>query len=221
MRFPNAYKGIRRLFAAEIFQLINTVILLFFGIMTTLLADTPSTTISMFLGMLLLATLFSTFIIPVFAIIIELSGLKKAGKDEEMFKRAHFVAVFQVLTILAAGLLSFTGLDGTTIADATGSVSWVVRAFTVWFVCNGIDSLMRKSGKTALVKRGRFVRILMIAAITISFWSDLLPSFFKDGSLNGFDDFISVASSALRLVAEIMYLNHLRKVKNDLKNETE
>ncbi len=221
MRFPNAFKGLRRLYVAEILQLIDTAVLLLFHAITALISDTSSREVSLFIGFLLLAALATTFVIPFFAILIQLSGLKKAGKDEEMFRRAHYVAIFQLLTILAGGLLSFTGLDESMIADATGSVSWVIRAYTIWYVCAGIESLMRQCGEISLARHRKIVAIVTSVAITLCFWSDLVPAFFRGQDMNGFDTFTKLGSSLFLVIAEVMYLSYIRKAKLVLKNETE
>ena len=116
MTFPNGYQGVKKLFTAEILQLICAGCLILTGIAFLIGAGAAAAgsgsgalTLDVF-GMIFLI---ATIVLPLIAYIISLVGLHQAAKDDENFRIAFIFAIIGlVLTVVAGIVNAITGNQG-------------------------------------------------------------------------------------------------------------
>ena len=116
MQFPNAYKGIRRIFTAEILTMISGIILLLVltvgsGVLDEFTAGDMTTVSGPVLAVASISGLASIFALVAF--FMNIAGISDASKDEESFRRALIWLVIGIGASLVGSLeiiASFAGI---------------------------------------------------------------------------------------------------------------
>ena len=103
MKFPNAFSGVRKIFSAEIVELIGLLLLAAASIPAVILQSNENVS----LGVAVVALVFgiASAVLLVIGAILNIVGLVKAGKDEANFKTAlSYVVISAVLAVASVVL---------------------------------------------------------------------------------------------------------------------
>ena len=174
MRFPNAYKGVKKLFIAEILAVIAALLTVVAAILAA--AGINNEPLVLAAGGMIIAT----GIIFVIVFIIQLVGLHQGGKDEPQIKVAFFLTIFSVILSLVASIL--TAIRGnavlTDIAKYINIAVDVATVIALLYTLLGIATLAKKLGDDKMAKFGRrlawVVCILFVVAIVMNLFSGII-----------------------------------------------
>ena len=206
MRFPNAYSGVKKLFTAEILELIAAVLLVIMliavgaGSTGEISADASTAAVGVAGGLAIIAA-----ILAIVAVVLNLVGLNQASHDEQKSFRTAFF--FALIELVASALSNFLG-DKTDIFDLVVKICTIgVFVYTV----GGISNLAKQYGNNKMVSLGNKILILEVILVALTAILEHLP---KGNAANT----AAAISSILTIVVYVIYLVYLSKAKKMLAN---
>lgn len=154
MRFPNAFSGVKKIFAAEILQIIGVVAMGLAVAFLVLLsesvnADNAVTGVGNFAFMSIFAI--GGAVVLIVAAILKIVGLVKAGKDEKSFKYALYLIIVGVIASVVA---SFFQSSNTFLYNIFDTVFKVADLLSTILIIQGIMTLAANLGDDVMVEKG-------------------------------------------------------------------
>ncbi|WP_405343500.1 hypothetical protein [Ruminococcus sp.] len=218
MSFPNAAKGIKRIYTAEILKLIGYICLILAAIVGVVALAAPgdeasgaAETLSLggFIGAIVLVVAFAILMITAF--IMNLIGYIKARNDNENFKTA---LVFLIVGIVFTGISVFVINNG--LSSILYSLSTLSETLSTIFVIAGVMQIARQLGREDISKKGTTVLKLIITTEVISFILSFISTFLRGGTTEIVSTVLLLASLLVTFIKYIMYLSFLSKSKKML-----
>lgn len=218
MSFPNAAKGIKRIYTAEILKLIGYICLILAAIVGVVALAAPgdeasgdAETLSMggFIGAVVLVVAFAILMITAF--IMNLIGYINARNDNENFKTA---LVFLIVGIVFTGISLFVINNG--LSSILYSLSTLSETLSTIFVIAGVMQIARQLGREDISKKGTTVLKLIITTEVISFILSFISTFLRGGTTEIVSTVLLLASLLVTFIKYIMYLSFLSKSKKML-----
>nr|AHF26026.1 hypothetical protein [uncultured bacterium Contigcl_1738] len=210
MKFPNAYKGIGKIYLAEILQLIGAILLAigiavgFFGMKSegqVEAAVTSSLALGAFLSML------PGMILPMISLILSIIGLNEASKDEPTQLRTAFISSIAALALaIIAGVIQSVNGDSNLLSSFFELLSTLASLFVTIFTVGGISKLMTRIGRNDLVNRGNQILWLLVGAQVLEQIARMLPQ----GTFALVLSFAGLMFSVVMYFLYIGFLNHSR-----------
>ena len=221
MTYPNGYHGVKKIFTAEILDLIATICLIVGAIMALVLvasvsAESAGGAIAGGLG----TTVFmiAAIVLVIIAYIFKLIGIKRAGRDEERFNTAFIFAIFALILTVVGNVI--TTMTGTTTIwdDLVKTIATLFELFVTLYIVNGIQALAQKLNHDELVAKGQTYFILFIILYILRLIANVLPVFFgvSPAALT-ISGIMVLVAAVLSLIVYIVYLSLLSKAKKMLK----
>jgi len=213
MKFQNAYKGIGKIYLAEVLELIGAILLGigvaagFFGMRTegqVEAAVTSSLALGAFLAFL------PGIILPIVSLILSILGLSEASKDEPTQLRTAFISCIGALAFSAiAGVIQSVNGASNLMSSVFELLATLAALFITIFTIGGISKLMTRIGRNDLVNRGNQILWLLVAAQLAEQVARMLPQ----GTLASI---LELAAIIFSTVMCVMYLGFLRNSRNAL-----
>lgn len=204
MQYPSAYRGVKKLFIAEIISIVGAVLALTASVIAMALvnanADNPALLAS---GGVLIASSF----VMVVAFVLQMIGLLQAGKDEPNFRSGFFVAIFGIVVSVVSAILASLNVSAVacSILDSLSSVASVV---VVIFTLSGVANLASALNNQPMFEKGKrlinWVTILFVVSIVLG----LFPSFFSAPN-EGIKIMLGVMGIVAAIVELVIYINIL------------
>ena len=218
MKFPNAAKGVKKIFNAEIISLIAALVG-GAGLVMSLIGASKETNESV--GTTLLAVSGILLIISGIALlvagIINIVGYIQAAKDEEGIKRAVLCTVFSCAFAFAAAFFeNQTGFLGD-LGTVLSTISTVLNMLVALFMIGGLMNLSAKCNRPDMVKRGHSILTTIVVSYIITLALSLLISFgaytssFGAGVINWLSG-LSALFTVFIYVLELIYLAKAKKM---------
>ena len=190
--YLNAYKGVRRIYYAEIVNIISAFLI----VITAILGLVSQTDTVLFVsGIIALIAI----ILLIFAFVMQMLGLEQAGKDQEAFKIAFWVVVTGIVLGIVASILQ--AMDNEAIellGDVASALTSLISILVVMFIITGISALV---SDPYFASKGKSICITMAIVYAITFTLNILSSLCTNE-----DDTIRIVFGALGLVAAIVDL---------------
>lgn len=211
MKFPNAYKGVGRLFLSEIFSII-AIICVIFGTVIPVAAvinnpETVELSGSLVGGGLIVIV---AWVMLLISFILQIMGISAASQDEPTFKSAMIAVIVAIVVSLVAGFFSKNEL----ISSLLDVVKRGLELCITWYCIEGIKSLAEKCANNDMVERGDTILKLYFGALIISVALNVVTSFM---TLNVLLEFvITIAAAILLVVAYLLYVIYLSQAKKML-----
>lgn len=218
MRFPNAAKGMKKIFRAQILDLIGTILMVVAaGLIVVAIAAGSAggeagdvvlggTT----LGAVILFAAFS--VLSIIAFIMNLVGIINASHDESNFKSALFFLVFSIIAAVIAGIFYNNG----TVYGLMYSLSNLLKLFVTIFIISGGVKLADQMNRGDVSATGSNVLKLIIVIAVLGLVSSLIASITYGKVSTVVVGVLMIVAFVLAIVQYFMYLVFLNKVKNML-----
>lgn len=215
MKFPNAAKGISKIFTSEILALIAAIAT---GVATILAvvmyasAKTNSTAGAAASGIGTLVLVLGASVLLVIALILKIVGVVQTSKDEDSFKMIIYLTIFTLIVAVVAAIFSrVTFLNN--IANAVSSIGSFV---TTLLIILGIGNLGVQVGNDEVIDKcsSQFKLILGIGIVALlaRFFCIFLPTVPAQGIVIA----LAVVALVLNIIQYILYLSLLSKAKKML-----
>ena len=215
MKFPNAAKGISKIFTSEILALIAAIAT---GVATILAAvmyasaKTNSTAGAAASGIGTLVLVLGASVLLVIALILKIVGVVQTSRDEDSFKMIIYLTIFTLIVAVVAAIFSrVTFLNN--IANAVSAIGGFV---TTLLIILGIGNLGVQVGNDEVIDKcsSQFKLILGIGIVALlaRFFCIFLPTVPAQGIVIA----LAVVALVLSVIQYILYLSLLSKAKKML-----
>ena len=215
MQFPNAAKGVKRIFTAEILKLIAAIVTVI-GIVMTIVtvaaanANSQGGTIAAGVGTVLLIAAAS--ILALIGGIMALVGIINASKDEGAFKTALILIIISLIAAVVGGIF----YRNATVQSICQIVQNLMSIFVTVFVIRGITNLAVKIGNDEVAKQGKSLLTIIVVFYALSLIANILVLVFGGMFASVLGGVLAVVALVLNIIAYIVYLSLLNKGKNML-----
>ena len=216
MRYPNAAKGIKKIYLAEILSILAAVLAIVLVIIAaankvdvnmtgeeatqalqSANAGAPFVILGAFMIVLMIVSFFMNFI-----------GISNASKDEEGFRRALWVLVASIVFSVVGGLLENTNPK---IASWLNVPAKLFELVVMIYVLEGIANLANNLGKRDIAGMSVQCKTWLMSALVLSAAAEFFVALGTTGS--AFNTASGVAAALLQIVAYVVYLRVLNKAR--------
>lgn len=222
MRFPNAATGVKRIFTAQILQLIGTIcmvigcIILISGGVTAVLSKGSDSGLVAALSQAAGASIFlvAYSILAIIAFIMQLVGIINAKKDEDSFKSALICTIIGIIAPIVGGLFVRVSPVVSSLCISFGNL---MGLFVTIFIISGIIKLADQLNRGDVSTKGSNILKIIIVIAAISLILSIVSSFMLTNTAILVTAMILLAiSMILSLVQYIMFLTLLSQGKKML-----
>jgi hypothetical protein len=215
MKFPNAAKGISKIFTSEILALIATIAT---GVATILAAvmyasaKTNSTAGAAASGIGMLVLGLGASVLLVIALILQIVGVVQTSRDEDSFKMIIYLTIFTLIVAVVAAIFSRVAF----LYNIANAVSAIGGFVTTLLIILGIGNLGVQVGNDEVIDKcsSQFKLILGIGIVALlaRFFCIFLPTVPAQGIVIA----LAVVALVLSVIQYILYLSLLSKAKKML-----
>lgn len=224
MRFPNGFKGVSKVFAAEILGLVANVIAAIIGGLGIASVAALSTADGAEAGLaglgvsLILTGVMS--VILIIALILRLVGLSQAGKDEPAFRSAFIVSIFVLILVVVTGILSATVGQNSIIDEVVEIVQRICNIVVIFLVIGGVQNFAVRLSNEKMLNRGSSVAWLIAIPYILAAIASILVLIFKNNeAMQTVAAIMALVSGILSIIGSIAYVVYLGQAKKMLKEE--
>ena len=213
MKFPNAEKGIGKIFIAEILALIGTICVAAAAIFATLAIGTTSGT------MLILAGAFAIIMVIVMLIsyIINIVGIAQASKDEDGFKTALYLTIFGIISTVVTGILSGVFPDSNFVSGIKDILPDIINLFIMICIVLGIRSMAAQLNDSAMERKGDNIIKVLFSVEVIILVARVIALIIRNNIGATIAVIVLCIAGVLNIVLYVLYLAYLSKAKKMLK----
>ena len=216
MRFPNAFRGIKKIWLAELLMLLAAVV----GIIMVIVMATNGTMVgediiineSVKTPIAILGIV--TAVIALVAFILNLVGLINANNDDPAFRIALLVTILGIV----ASAISAIWSNNETLNKWMDTALTICSLFASYYVLTGIANLAEKMSDAATKALALKSRTLVEGSFCATALFKLIISIFKIQNGSTISTILAVVALLLELVSYILYLRALSKGKKMLAN---
>ena len=214
MRFPNAFRGVKKIWLAELLMLLAAVV----GIIMVIVMATNGTMVgediiineSVKTPIAILGIV--TAVIALVAFILNLVGLINANNDDPAFRIALLVTILGIV----ASAISAIWSNNETLNKWMDTALTICSLFASYFVLTGIANLAEKMSDAATKALALKSRTLVEGSFCATALFKLIISIFKIQEGSTISTILAVIALLLELVSYILYLRALNKGKQML-----
>ena len=215
MKFPNAAKGISKIFTSEILALIAAIATGVASILAAVMyasAKTNSTAGAAASGIGTLVLVLGASVLLVIALILKIVGVVQTSKDEDSFKMIIYLTIFTLIVAVIAAIFSRV----TFLNNIANAVSAIGSFVTTLLIILGIGNLGVQVGNDEVIEKcsSQFKLILGIGIVALlaRFFCIFLPTVPAQGIVIA----LAVVALVLNIIQYILYLSLLSKAKKML-----
>ncbi len=215
MKFPNAAKGISKIFTSEILALIAAIATGVASILAAVMyasAKTNSTAGAAASGIGTLVLVLGASVLLVIALILKIVGVVQTSRDEDSFKMIIYLTIFTLIVAVVAAIFSRV----TFLNNIANAVSAIGSFVTTLLIILGIGNLGVQVGNDEVIDKcsSQFKLILGIGIVALlaRFFCIFLPTVPAQGIVIA----LAVVALVLNIIQYILYLSLLSKAKKML-----
>ena len=214
--YKNAFEGIKKIHKGEILSMIATVLSVVGGILGISGLQAGEGTSSgdsllVIAGILVIVGA----VLAIIAIVLNISGVSRASKDEAAFKNALIVLGVG----FAANLLITIFSKNQTISSIGKTITTLAELLASYFVCTGIINLADRIGNKNVSDRGKKIRTLLMGIWLVSAVLNALTSIFQGNqTMEGIIVAVAVVGGIVSIVAYFLYIGLLGRAKKMLES---
>ena len=197
MKFPSAYKGVKKLFICELVAVVAALL----GVVAAILAaiGLKNSAVVATAGAMALSSVIALIVV----FILQLIGLHQGGKDETLIQYAFCVTILGVvLAVVSSILANFNGRGIELARTFVDSATKVAQLLGAYYVLMGIANLARKLKDSRMEKQGRALANWVIIFFVISILFNILSTVLLPHS----PEWLKVTLGALVIVAAVVEL---------------
>lgn len=222
MTFPNAARGIKKLFIGELLALIGAVLSALSVIFAKPvvsgddIVDIGATGARLGIVGTLLGI---AGIVLIVAFILQLIGIANAAKDEEAFKAALYTILFGIIVSIVGAILTYLFPNSTIISNIGTIASNLIEILTTFLVIGGIGVLGQKIGDQGLQEKAGKLLGVILTVIVLRFIANFVIVFFKENFAEVIVTVVGIMILLLSIIQYALYLSLLSKAKNSLESK--
>lgn len=210
MKFPNALKGVKKIFAAEVLGILAAVCLLLTGVFAVLVSAVPVLTVPMIVFGVAAAALM------LIGYILNITGIVQASKDEYSFKTALFATIFGIVFSLLSGFLANAFSGNEYILRIIGAIPDIINLCVMIFIIMGIRGLARQLHDSVMDGKGQNIMNILFLLELIVFVARAVTAMIQADWTNSLVLVTVIFAGVLNVVVYVLYLIYLAKAKKML-----
>jgi len=220
MTFQNAYHGVKKIFTAELLKLIGGACALIAAILLAVTtgaaaAGSEDAVVASGLGSIVLIA--AAVVLPIIGFIMNLVGLRQAGKDEEYFQTAFIISIFTLIIRFVSGIFTMMNVGGGAADNIATSISRIGEIAVFILVVYGITNLADRLHKSEILGTASTLIIFYVIAYGLAIVLDIVVLFFgNSGNMVKIEGIMGIVSAVCSIAAYIIYLVYLGKAKKML-----
>ncbi len=216
MLYQNAYSGIKKIFSAEVIQLLGIILFSVASVMAALITlnmGGGNVEASAGLALFMLLFMITAAVLVIIGAILSIVGLVKAGNDEPCFK----TALIFVIVSAAFSAVSVCFSNNGNVHSICETISKISDLLVTYYVIQGVISLADKLGDKAVSQKG-YTLIKVIVAIYAVGIATLLcyGLILANTTFVALSAVLLIVSIVLSVISYILYLSLLAKAKKML-----
>lgn len=216
MKFEKAYKGVSRIYTAQILELLSGIFAILVAILAVVavvgaIAGSAGAAIGSGIGagaLVILALIFG-----IIAFFLTISGINSAGADEPIFKSALLWLIIGIIAKIVQGVL-------TAYPVGKGIVSIVVSVASIletYYIVMGITSLADKLGNSEISAKGNSLLKMIIGTYVVAIILNIIAMICgMNSALTVVVGVLGIIVAIVSIVAYILFLVLLSKAKKML-----
>ncbi len=211
MKYPNALKGIKRIFLSELLSLfaaLTAIPVLFLTNneenITEKEIDTTMVIIIILAAVLLLMRLIGY--------ILNIIGIHKAAKDESVFGIALLFVILGIGSNIAADIF----VNNKSVSAFLSGVHEISDILVTYYIIKGICSLSERLKNKKMVRRGKLLFGTYIILVVLIVAMNLVSRFFGNSVGDTIEGILAAATGVLTIIQYIIYLGYLLKARKML-----
>lgn len=215
MRFPNAARGIPKIFTAEILQLISLITGVVSLVLSVVFAGSVQNDSAVAVGASgigVLVFMAATAVLSIIYLIFMIIGTVQCAKDEPSFKMIIYLIIANIVISVIAAIFS----NNIFLASLATTFSDVVSFICSLLIILGVGSMAAQLGNEAVMdKCGRIFKLILgigILSLLARFFMLFWGSIFAQALVFSF----AVVSAVLGIVQYVLYLSMLSQAKKML-----
>lgn len=213
MTYPNAADGVKKMFKAQLIEILGTVFLALVAIFTIMLSSSEkagaANDADSFLAVMMIVSIVAFSGLMIVAAVMHLIGLVRAGRDERAFRTALF-AVFINLIFIVTGMI-FSGLKNGTVSSLMNLFSTIMDMIAFIFVIQGIRNLAIELGNDKLDRMGDNIFKIILAVLVLEFIANIIVLIFGGHTSGIVAGVVYLIAAILSFVQYIIYLIFLAR----------
>ena len=226
MRFPNAAKGVKRIFSAEILNLLAKIFLAVAVVIVVIGyagavgtagnagIENSEAALDVMGGSILIAAIFALawVVLGIIGFIMNIVGIVNASHDEPNFKSALLFLIVGIVTSILAGIFYNNG----TVSSLLYSLSNLLNLFVYIFVIAGVVKLADQMNRGDVSAKGTNVLKLIIVINILALIASLISTFMGGMVASVTAGVLLLVGIVLSIIQYFMYLSFLSKAKKML-----
>lgn len=211
--FPNAAKGVKKIFAAEIIEIIAAVlsiIAIIIGLAGVAAGAGGSEEGALVgvgsAGVIILISL----ILLIVAFILSLVGIVNASKDEPAFKIALYGVIASIVISLVRSIFS----SAATLVSICDILLKVAQIAVTVFIIQGIINLATKLNNEKVAGKGKTLLYIIVCVYVLSALTTIVSAIFGAGSVAA--NILGIVSEVLEIVQGVVFIILLAQAKKML-----
>lgn len=215
MKFPNAAKGVKKLFTAQVLSLIAsiaTIIGIILLIVTGVAAKANSEGGTAAAGIGTIVLMAAAAVLVLIAAIMSLVGIIQAAKDEGSFKTALFAIAISLVAAIVAAIFSSNG----TVQSICQVVQNIMSIAVTVFVITGVSNLADKLNNAEVSQKGRNLLKIIVCIYVLALIATIISLIFGGTFASVTAAILALVAAVLNVVGYFLYLSLLSKGKNML-----
>ena len=202
MRFSNAYKGVKKLFIAELIAILAGLLALTSAILGA--AGLQNDQLLIAAGTVGIITGIAALI----GLVLQLVGLWQGGRDELLIKRAFYLIIFSIALGLATTILgTLPSNDGLTITiRVLDTLQSIFSTFALVCILLGISNLANSLSDEKMERKGRRLAYIVVALYVVSIILGLYPSFLVGEMPDWVKNLVAITAIVAAVIELIVYI---------------
>lgn len=223
MMFPNAAKGVKKIFTAEILSLIAAFLIIVAAVMAlstfgsikgfeaTQSTAAAAGAFASGIGMAIFSI--GSLVLAIIAFIFNILGVVQASRDESTFKIALYALIAGVVFTCLGSI--FENMSGP-LSGAMSALATVAELIVTLYVIQGIRLLASRLNNREVDNQGQKIYMIILIVLILRLIANILVAIFGGRFTTTLALSFYMVSIVLSLVQYIMYLVFLAKAKKML-----
>ena len=203
MRFPNAYKGMKKYFVGiilTVFAIVAQVAAMVLAALPT--AKDPGSPMAITALVITIASL----VIICIAFILQLIGCFQAGRDQSYFHGAACLTIFALIASIAFGIIGIAVPSFEQYNSIIDSAASLIDLVAVVLVFSGVIVLSRELENFGFANFGAVLRMITLLISIVTVGLKLVPVFFtvNDETVKNVLMWIAISAAGVELIVELI-----------------
>ena len=218
INYEHAAKGIKKVFVAEILELVSSIlpVLATIGALSTVVfAEEGLATAGVVTVLGTMVCVIAALVLAVLAFVLEIIGLKQTSAENDSFRVAFCLVIIQLFTAVFVGVISIISLNSSTTTvwyNFLSTFADILNIIVTIYVINGCSELVVAKGREDLAIEGANLLSAIVILYAFGCFLGIMPIF----TPNTLDMIVYGIYIVVQAIAFVLFLSFLARTKRVL-----